>query len=302
MRRRALLQGVLGLQIVAGLNDAAGADSGVLLSGLAGMDYSVGGAAASELICVTSPPWSGKTVLLLNCAPRICDRYFKNVVFYSAIIARNGVAKGRAPIFFARDTEDQIPYTREIGSSGTILMLDAQSAHLAQAQDLAAWLRLDHSAGCAALVSDGWCSQRTLRSALAFGSESWAPTPMSMNALCEAREIARVSRLPVLVGVQTASLVDDEVSGESFQLNSLLRSMAARWASLRRPELFVDTEDAIVADKNVVSLSVASQPWGPYGMHDCGSIVENGACRLWCDLFSSCAVACWSSKSFCEMV
>lgn len=267
MRRRTLLQGVLGLQIVASINHAVGADSPVLLCGLAGLDYGVSGVAAGELICVTGPPYRGKTVLLLYWAARICDRYAENVVFYSAsepsmFIARKGVAKGRVPIFFARDMEDRIPYTRKIGSSGAILMLDAHSAHLGQALDLASWLRLNHPAGCAALVSDGWCStkQRPL-SALAFASESWAPTPMSVNAMCDVREFARVSRLPVLMGVQTASLVDDEALAESFQLNSLLRSMADRWVSLRRPELYVDTEDAIAADKNVVSLSVTSQQW-----------------------------------------
>jgi hypothetical protein len=251
----------------------AAADTGVLFSGLAGLDYAVGGVAAGELICVTSPPHSGKTLLLLDWAARICSRYGRNVVFYSAnepsvYIARKAVAKSRARVFFAEGTRNQNGNGRDIGTSGAIVMLDSQSADFKQAQGVASWLAANHSAGCAALVSDGWCTtrQRPLRvkvidGVVRFPAERWAPTLLSVKGMSEAVEFARVSRLPVVMGVQTASLVDDEALAESFHLSSQLRLAADRWISMRRPELYFDTDHAIAADKNVVCLSGTSPKW-----------------------------------------
>jgi hypothetical protein len=281
MRRRTLLQGALGLPMVAGVGAAsikfnsaeAAEDTGVVFSGLAGLDYAVGGVAAGELICVTSPPHSGTTLLLLDWAARICSRYAKNVVFYSAnepnvYIARKAVAKRWTRVFFAGETPNGNQYDREIGTSGAIVMLDSHSANLRQAQSVAAWLAVNHSAGCAALVSDGWCTtkQRPLRArvidgAVAFPAERWAPTLLSVKPMNEAVEFSRASRLPVVMGVQTASLVDDEALAESFHLSSQLRLAADRWVSMRRPELYVDTDHAIAADKNVVCLSGTSPRW-----------------------------------------
>jgi hypothetical protein len=251
----------------------AAADAGGLFSGLAGLDYAVGGISAGELICITSPPHSGKTVLLLDWAARICNRYAKNVVFYSAnepsvFIARKAVAKRRTRVFFAGETWALNKYGRAIGTSEAIVMLDSHSADLKQAQTLAKWLQANHPAGCAALVTDGWCSTKqrplgveVIDGVVAFPAERWVPTLLSVKGMREAVEFARVSRLPVVMGLQTASLVDDEALAESFHLSSQLRSAADRWVSMRRPELYVDTDHAIAADKNVVCLSGTSPKW-----------------------------------------
>ena len=281
MKRRALLQGALGLPMVAGVGRAstcfdgveAAADTGVLFSGLAGLDYAVGGVAAGGLICVTSPPHSGKTLLLLDLAARICSRYAKNVVFFSAnepsvYIARKAVAKRRTRVFFAEETRYQNGYDRDIGTSGAIIMLDSHSADFKQALSVAKWLQANHPAGCAALVMDGWCTtkQRPLRvevvdGIVAFPAERWAPTLLSVKGMSDAVEVARVSSLPVVMGVQTASLMDDEALAESFELSSQLRPAADRWVCMYRPELYVETEHAIAADKNVVCLSGTSSKW-----------------------------------------
>jgi KaiC/GvpD/RAD55 family RecA-like ATPase len=281
MRRRVLLRGAIALPVVAAVGVAsthfnrarAAANTGHLFSGLTGLDYALGGVAAGELICVTSPPHSGKTVVLLDWAARICSRYGKNVVFYSAnepsvYIARKAVAKGRTPVFFAGETQNQIPYDRDIGSSGAIVMLDSQSADLERAQSVASWLAAKHSAGCAALVSDGWCTNKqrplgvkVIEGVVRFPAERWVPTLLSLKEMSKVAEFAQVSRLPVVMGVQTASLMDDEALAESFHLSSQLRLAADRWVSMCRPELYVDTEDAIAADKNVVCLSGTSPQW-----------------------------------------
>jgi DnaB-like helicase C terminal domain len=281
MRRRALLQGALGLPMVADVGRApiksnaaeAAEDTGVLFSGLAGLDYAVGGISAGELICVTSPPHSGKTLLLLDWAARICSLKAKNVVFYSAnepsvYIARKTVAKRRARVFFAGETQNRNQYDRDIGTSGAIVMLDSYSADLEQAQTLAKWLKANHPAGCAALVSDGWCTskQRPLgvegvNGVVAFPAERWAPTLLSVKGMSGAMEFARVRRLPVVMGVQTASLVDDEALAESFELSSRLRLAADRWVYMHRPEIYIDTDKRLAADKNVVCLSGTSPQW-----------------------------------------
>jgi hypothetical protein len=280
MKRRTLLKSALGLPMVAGVGRTsttfdrsdATAETGVLFSGLAGLDYAVGGISAGELICVTSPH-SGKTLLLLDWAARICSRYAKNVVFYSAnepgvYIARKAVAKSRTRVFFAGETQNQIPYDRPIGASGAIVMLDSQSADLKQAQSVASWLAANHSAGCAALVMDGWCTTKqrppgiaVIDGVVAFPAERWVPTPLSVKGMREAVDFAQVSRLPVVMGVQTASLVDDEALADSFELSSQLRLAANRWVSMRRPELYVDTDNRVAADKDVVCLSGTSPNW-----------------------------------------
>jgi hypothetical protein len=279
-KRRALLGAGLAFPVVAGAGPASAlhkkdesvASAECLLSGLAGFDYAVGGVAAGELACVTSPPHSGKTLVLLDWAARICGRYGKNVVFYSANepsvhIARKGVAKGRARVLFAGETQSRIPYTREFGS-GAIIMVDAHSGDLEQAQTLAKWLQANHSAGCAALVSDGWCTTRQrppevriVDGTFAFPAERWAPTFLPAEKLREAAEFARLSGLPVIMGVQTASLVDDDALADSLHLSLQLRLAAHRWVAMYRPELYVDSDRAVPADRNVVHLCGRSANW-----------------------------------------
>ncbi len=279
MRRRALLRGASGLPLVGSWvstksdEPEAGTNSGALFSGLQGLDFAVGGVAAGELLCIISPPHSGKTLLLLDWAARISGRYGKNVVFYSAnepsdYIARKAVAKRRARAFLAGETQNGIPYGREIGASGAIIMLDSHSADLWQAQTLAKWLKVNHPAGCAGVVMDGWSTTvaRPLKAAVfdgvvAFPADRCASTLLSVKGMSQATEFALVSRLPVIMGVRTASLVDDEALAESFHLSSQLRLAADRWVCMRRPELYVDTENRIAADKDVVCLSGRSPKW-----------------------------------------
>lgn len=274
-KRRALLGAGLAFPIVAGAGrasplrkkDESVASAESLFSGLAGLDFAMGGLAAGELACVTSPPHSGKTLILLDWATRICARYGKNVVFYSGNepsfgIARKGLAKGRVRLVFADEGHSRIPYSREIGSSGAIVMLDSHSADLEEAQTMASWLAENHSGGCAALVSDGWCTtkQRPL-SGRAFATEPWLPTVLSVREMHEAKQFAACSGLPVVMGVQTASLVDDDALADSLHLSLQLRLSADRWLAMVRPQLYVDSHLAVPADKNVVQLCGRSANW-----------------------------------------
>jgi hypothetical protein len=115
---------------------------------------------------------------------------------------------------------------------------------------------------------DGWCTTKqwppsveVIDGLAAFPAERWAPTLLSVKGMSEAVEFAQVSTLPVVMGVQTASLVDDEALAESFHLSSQLRLAADRWVSMRRPELYVDTDNRVAADKDVACLSGTSPKW-----------------------------------------
>jgi hypothetical protein len=280
-KRRALLGAGLAFPLVVGAGrastlhkkDESVASAESLFSGLAGLDHAVGGVAAGELACVTSPPHGGKTLVLLDWATRIGSRYGQNVVFYSANepsvhIARKGVAKGRSRVFLAGETQSQIPDAREFGSSGAVIMLDAHSGDLEQAQALAKWLKANHSAGCAALVSDGWCTTRPRRpeakivhGTVAFRAARWAPTFLPADKLSEAAEFAKISRVSVVMGVQTASLVDDDALADSLHMSLQLRLAAHRWLAMYRPELHVDSDRAVPADRNVVHLCGRRADW-----------------------------------------
>lgn len=79
--------------------------------------------------------------------------------------------------------------------------------------------------------------------------------------MSEAAEFARVSGLPVVMGVQTASLVDDDALADSLHLSLQLRLAAHRWLAMYRPGLYVDSDRAVPADKNVVHLCGRSANW-----------------------------------------
>jgi hypothetical protein len=192
-------------------------------------------------------------------------------------------------MFFAGETLRLDRFDRDIGFSGAIIMVDARSGGLKQAQALAKWLKANHPAGCAALISDGWCTTRKrpieakiVEGAIIFPAERWTPTFLPAEKLSAAAEFARVSGLPVVMGVQTASLVDDDALADSLHLSLQLRQSAARWLAMYRPELYVDSDRAVPADKNVVQLCGRSANLGDtrrarlrfdYGMREFETVV-----------------------------
>ena len=283
MKRRTLLKSALGLALPM-VNRTGHAtprstraetceDDDVLFSGLPGLDYALGGMSAGELLCVAGPPSTGKTLLLLDLAARICRRYDKNVVFWSAhqpsvYLVKKMAIKGAARVAFAEDTVFVDDWDRGVGDLARVVVACSSTVKAERAHGIVELLTEEHPRGCAALVMDGWCTTPARRENVefvdgiaAFPAERWPHALLSAKDIDQAKRFAEISRLPVVMGVKRASLVDDEALAESFHLSTQLQFAADGWVSLHRPELYVETWQAIAADRNVVCLSGKSPRW-----------------------------------------
>jgi hypothetical protein len=283
MKRRTLLKSALGLALPM-VNRTGHAtpistraetceDDDVLFSGLPGLDYALGGMSAGELLCVAGPPSTGKTLLLLDLAARICRRYDKNVVFWSAhqpsvYLVKKMAIKGAARFAFAEDTVFVDDWDRGVGDPAGVVIACSSSVKAERAHGIVELLTEEHPRGCAALVMDGWCTTPARRENVefvdgiaAFPAERWPHALLLAKDIDQAKRFAQINRFPVVIGVKTASLVDDEALAESFQLSAQLQFAADRLVSLHRPELYVETSQALAADRNVVCLSGKSPRW-----------------------------------------
>ena len=274
MRRRTLLQGALGLPMIAGVGrasndfDVAGRSEGArtLFNGLAGLDYVVGGVAAGELICFAGPPCTGKTLLLLDWAARICGRYGKNVVFYSAhqpsvYLAKKAALRGESNIYFV---EGSAAYHKGAG----ILLIDSTSTDVDRICDAASRLQFEHPAGCGPVILDGWSTypERIIDMEVVAGVASY-PAERCPHALFttersdQLKGFASMSRISVVMGITTASLMDVEALAASRDLESALRRNADHWVRLHRPELYKSTADGRAGERSVVELTGTSPKW-----------------------------------------
>src|ERR1035438_626491 len=179
MKRRTLLKSALALALpmpyrtghattVSAKTEAREDETDVLFSGLPGLDYASGGIAAGELLCVAGPPSTGKTLLLLDLAARICERYGKNVVFWSAhqpsvYLVKKMAIKGCTRVAFAEDTVFVDDWDLGVGDSPGMVVVCSNSAKPGRAHGIAMLLTGDHPRGCAALVMDGWSTSAERR-------------------------------------------------------------------------------------------------------------------------------------------
>jgi len=275
------MKAALGLPLWAGNSDAQGfcqsrassVSTPPLFTGLAGLDYALGGMAAGELLCVGGPPAAGKTVLLLDLAARICARYGKNVVFGARInrattLVQRGIIKGPPGVNFLTEPAFVDLWGLGMTNSPAVVVVPSGNPTSDRAHQLVSLLTAEHPCGCAALVMDGWSttSERPenvefVDGMAAFAAERWPHALLSKTDIDQAREFAQVNQVPVVMGVMTASLVDDEALAESFYLEERLRMAVDRWVTLHRPELYVETSQRIAADRNVVRLSGTSPEW-----------------------------------------
>src|ERR1700676_2423515 len=84
LSRRALLGSALALPLVKPAKTITEESlSSRLYTSVPGFDYASGGIGPGEVVCVSGPPCTGKTLLLLDLAWRISMRYGANVLFYS---------------------------------------------------------------------------------------------------------------------------------------------------------------------------------------------------------------------------
>jgi hypothetical protein len=280
MKRRTLLKTALAFPMVQTLAPTTAtacttehrpSPTNAVFSGLPGLDYALGGMGAGEMLCVVGPPSAGKTLILLDLADRVCERYDRNVVFWSAhqpsvyLVRKKMAIKGDARIAF---TEDVCFVDERDRNDQPRVIVVSSSAGSGRAYGIAETLIADHPLGCAALIMDGWSTnpQRTVDvevrdGIVAFAAERWPHTPVTVTDLHLTKQFAQNRRMPVVIGVTTASLVDDHAVAGSFHLETQMRLTADRLVTLHRPELYVETTYAIAADKNVVCLSGTSPRW-----------------------------------------
>ena len=276
MKRRTLLRAALAVPLVSQSVSAApvgrtGNDA--LFTGLSGLDYALGGIGPGELSCVLGPPCMGKTLLLLELAARISDRYRQNVIFYSAhkpsvYLAKKAGLRGDAHVVFAEESRHRSGNVDPGSDQAAIHFLDSNSADVDRACEIAGGLRNNHPAGCAVLILDGWSSypERGTRFAVVDGiphypAERWPHVQMSRETLMNVKRFSVASAMPVFVGVTTASLLDDEALAASFGLETEVRMGADRLLSLYRPELYCCSAQVKPGDRNVVCLSGTRPQW-----------------------------------------
>ncbi len=281
LKRRTLLQSAMALPMIPTSASAQtlpresvsrDGDAAGLFSGLPGLDYALGGIRRHELICIAGPPSTGKTLLLLDLAARLCSRYGKNVVLYSrhqpsVYLAKKGSIKADVAYAFA----DGSPFdgdSRTADEGPAVMLLDSTLADLPDVLHFTTSITTQHPAGCAALIIDGQSTARMPRrnacpdEVLGFPAERWPQMQVSEADLYEVQRFARSDRgPPVVIGVKTASLLDDEAAAHSFELDRHIRVFADRLVMLHRPELEIETSQVKARDRNVVCLSGTSSHW-----------------------------------------
>lgn len=282
MKRRALLQSALALPMIPAtasaqptpLNSVSRDSEPVgLFSGLPGLDYALGGIRPHELICIAGPPSTGKTLLLLDLAARLCRRYGQNVVFYSrhqpsVYLAKKGAIKADVTYAIA-DGSLLYGHPRGMDKGPAVILLDSTLADLSHVHHFTTSIGAECPAGCAALIIDGQSAApmqirntETVDEMVGFPAERWPPTQLSVSDLYQARRFVQTTRgPPVVMGIKTTSVFDDEAVANSLDLGSHMRVVADRLVTLHRPELYVETSQAKATDRNVVCLSGTSPRW-----------------------------------------
>ena len=82
-------------------------------------------------------------------------------------------------------------------------------------------------------------------------SHPWPHSTLIAPSVQPVEDLVRDRRLPMIFGLTTASLVDDEALSASFGLESAIRCQSDRWVVLYRPELYRTTEESRPASDNL---------------------------------------------------
>ena len=84
---------------------------------------------------------------------------------------------------------------------------------------------------------------------------------MSGEMLVSARRFGVESGIPIVLGVTTASLMDDDALVRSFPLESEMRRSADHWVVLHRPEIYRETRERKAWERYLVCLKGTSGSW-----------------------------------------
>ncbi len=274
MKRRTLLKSALTLPLVKPSANAGAisrssmmdAENGAVFTGLPGLDYALGGIAPGEMVCISGPPCAGKTLVLLDLAARISSRYRQNVLFYSthkptAYLAKKAALKGGIEFRICEEGGTPRP-------GPAVYVLDSSTADTERAVEIAVKLQAEPAGSGTALIMDGWSTLpspthciESIDGMAAYRAERWPHTLLSRQRIGPLRHLASMTRIPVVLGVSTESLMDDEALAASWDLESEIRRNADHCVKLHRPELFKVTADVLPEERNVVELTGTSPRW-----------------------------------------
>jgi len=193
-------------------------------------------------------------------------RYGATILFYSAqkpsvYVAKKAALKGGIAIHFWEDGGNR-------SSGPAVYLLDSSTTDAEHAIDIAVTLQGKPATAGSVLITDGWSTlpppshrMDLIDGIASYPGERWPHTLLSRQQIGRLREFASITRLPVVLGVSTASLFDDEALAGSTDLESEIRRNADHWVTLYRPELYRVTAEAQPKERNVVELTGTSPSW-----------------------------------------
>jgi hypothetical protein len=267
LSRRALLESALALPLVKSAKPMTEESPvGRLYTGLPGLDYASGGIGPGEVLCISGPPCTGKTLLSVDLATRISMRYGSEVLLYSGhkpsvYIAKKAALRGGIAIHFWDDGG-----VRRGGPA--VYLLDSMTADVERALEIAVTLQGEAAKPGTALIMDGWstlpapsCRVEVIDGITSYPAERWPHTLLSRERLRRLRELTSMTRLPVVLGVTTASLMDDEALAASWDLESEIRRHADQWVKLHRPALYKGSAEVRPEERHAVELTGTSPRW-----------------------------------------
>jgi hypothetical protein len=215
----------------------------------------------------------GKTLLLLELAARISTRCGQNVLFHSAhkpslYLAKNVVLRGDARVYFADESVLQTTGYDAGTDQPAIHLLDSSSAAVDRVYTVTNRLQHAHPVGCAVLILDGWSTytERLVQFEVIDGNphypgERWPHLRVSPETLVNAQRFTLESEIPVLMGITTASLMDNDTRAESFGIETEVRVRADRLLTLHGPEIYCDTASVKAEGRHVVNLTGTCPQW-----------------------------------------
>jgi len=231
-----------------------------IFSGIMALDDVMGPLCPGGLICVAARPCHGKTPLLLQVALNFCETRQQNVIFASLREPPASIAVCAPTGRQTHALYDQVPDLKlwspeEFPASPRVFIVAAQTDNMHHVGRVSRYLQLMHPASCGLVVLDGWTSDPSEAAPVDWASlcarygasVELQPAPDARPVLLRdahlrmAQYMARMLKLPVLLGIRTAFNLQTHQGPKPSDLLSIRYAVEARamqtvW--LHRPELY----------------------------------------------------------------
>jgi hypothetical protein len=94
-----------------------------------------------------------------------------------------------------------------------------------------------------------------------YPAERWPHALMSREVLADARRFCLSSQIPIVLGVTTGSLMEDEALALACPLESEMRRSVDHWVVLHRPEIYRESRERQDSERNLVCLKGTIPSW-----------------------------------------